>query len=88
MLLDYAYLSLIFIEVKYLQIVFRATQTVDVAIFFYFFFFWMIFLTSRLKFNLPGTTPSLTGFYCFNLSGLKKIYSSLMESLQNHSFNI
>ena len=39
MLLDYAYLSLIFIEVKYLQIVFRATQTVDVAIFFFFFFF-------------------------------------------------
>ena len=37
MLLDYAYLSLIFIEVKYLQIVFRATQTVDVAIFFFFF---------------------------------------------------
>ena len=86
MLLDYAYLSLIFIEVKYLQIVFRATQTVDVAIFF--FFFLIIFLTSRLKFNLPGTTPSLTGFYRFNLSGLKKIYSSLMESLQNHSFNI
>ena len=68
----WAYLSLIFIKVQELQIVLRATQTLDVLIFFKKKFC----LMSSLKFTLSDAASLIVD----DLPGLQKIYSVLGRS--------
>ena len=77
--LEIADLNLAFMNVQQLQVVLRATQTLDVLIFFQVFFY----LASGLKFTLSDVISFLPD----NRSGLEKyIYSGLHQLPCNTSF--